>query len=94
MSYLLVHHNCEDFNKWKEAFDDHSSIRAQHGSKGGKVFQSANNPNELFVLLEWDSIANAQKFAQSDSIKEAMKKAGVVGMPAIYFVDEAAKTSK
>jgi len=39
-------------------------------------------------------LANAKKFAQSDSIKEAMKKAGVVGMPAVYFVEEAAKTSK
>lgn len=94
MSYLFVHHNCEDFAQWKKAFDNHSSMRAQHGSKGGKVFQSANNPNELFVLLEWDSIANAQKFAQSDTIKEAMKDAGVVGMPAIYFVEEAAETAK
>jgi len=94
MSYLLVHHNCEDFIKWKEAFNNHSSMRAQHGSKGGKVFRSTNNPNELFVLLEWDSLANAQKFAQSDNIKEAMKNAGVVGMPAIYFVEEAAETAK
>lgn len=94
MAHFLVHHKCEDFTKWKNAFDNHSSMRAQHGSKGGKVFQSANNPNELFVLLEWDSIENAQKFAQSDSIKEAMKNAGVVGMPEIYFVEEAAETSK
>ena len=94
MAHLLVHHKVEDYIKWKLAFDEHSSMRSQNGSKGGKVFQSTNNPNELFVLLEWDSLANAQKFAQSDSIKEAMKDAGVVGMPTIYFVEEAAVTSK
>jgi heme-degrading monooxygenase HmoA len=93
MSYILVHHNCEDFAKWKKAFDNHSAMRAQYGSKGGKVFQSANNPNELFVLLEWDSLENLQKFAQSDTLKSGMQEAGVVGMPAIYFLDEAAETS-
>jgi heme-degrading monooxygenase HmoA len=94
MAHLLVHHKVEDYNKFKPVFDAHSSLRSTSGSRGGKIFRSTNDPNELFVLLEWDSLENAQKFAQSDSIKEAMKKAGVVGMPAIYFVDEAAKTSK
>ena len=75
-------------------FDDHAALRSKNGSKGGKIFRSSNDPNEVFVLLEWDSFENAQKFAQSDQTKEAMKNAGVVGMPAIYFVEEAAKTSK
>jgi heme-degrading monooxygenase HmoA len=94
MAHLLVHHKVEDYNKFKPVFDAHTSLRSASGSLGGKIFRSANNPNELFVLLEWDSLANAEMFAQSDSIKEAMKNAGVVGMPAIYFVEEAASTSK
>ena len=94
MAHILVHHKVEDYNKWKPVFDEHASARSEGGSKGGKVFRNANVPNELFVLLEWDSVENAQNFAQSDSTKEAMKNAGVVGMPAIYFVEEAATTSK
>jgi len=94
MAHLLVHHKIEDYNKWKPAFDAHSSLRSEGGSQGGKVFRSANDPNELFVLLEWDSVENAQKFVQSDKTKEAMQEAGVVGMPAIYFVEEIAETGK
>lgn len=94
MAYLLVHHKVEDYNKFKPVFDGHASMRSQGGSRGGKIFRSTNDPNELFVLLEWDSLQNAQKFAQSDSIKEAMKSAGVVGMPSIYFVEEAAEVSR
>jgi len=93
MAHLLVHHKVEDYNKFKTVFDSHASFRSEGGSLGGKIFRTTNDPNELFVLLEWNSLANAQKFAQSDSIKEAMKNAGVVGMPAIYFVEEATKTS-
>ena len=94
MAHLLVHHKVEDYNKFKPVFDSHASFRSEGGSRGGKIFRSTNDPNELFVLLEWDSLANAQKFAQSDGLKEAMKNAGVVGMPEIYFVEEAATTSK
>ena len=90
MAHLLVHHKVEDYRKWKLAFDEHAAYRSKNGSKGGKVFRSSSDPNEVFVLLEWDSIENAKKFAQSDQTKEVMKDAGVVGMPAIYFVEEAA----
>lgn len=93
MAYLLVHHQVEDYNKWKHNFDAHASARSVNGSHGGKIFRNANNPNEVFVFLEWDSIENAQKFAQSQNIKEVMKNAGIVGTPAFYFVEESAKTS-
>ena len=89
MPYILVHSKVEDYNKWKSAYDENSDFRTQLGSKGGRVFQSADNPGELFVLLEWDSVENAKKFAQSDELKEKMQEAGVVGKPAIHFLEEA-----
>ena len=94
MAHLLVHHKVEDYNKWKPFFDEHASFRSQNGCKDGKVFRSTNNPNEIFILFEWDNIANAQKFAQSDNLKEIMKKAGVIGMPEAHFLEEAATTTK
>ncbi|MEJ2617097.1 MAG: hypothetical protein P8Z35_19245 [Ignavibacteriaceae bacterium] len=94
MANLLVHHKVEDYNKWKTFFDEHSSFRSQMGSKGGRVFRSANDPNDLFILFKWDSTENAQKFTQSDNLKETMKNAGVIGMPDIYFVEEVGATEK
>jgi heme-degrading monooxygenase HmoA len=94
MAHILVHHKAEDYGKWKSAFDAHQSFRSENGSKGGKVFQSANNPNEIFVLLEWESMESLQKFSQSDSLKEAMKEAGVIGMPNVHILEEAVTTAK
>ena len=94
MAHFLVHHRVEDYKSWKSVFDGHSSLRSEAGSLGGKIFRSASDPNEIFTLLEWDSLDNAKKFAQSDSIKKAMKKAGVVGIPSIYFVEEIAETNR
>lgn len=94
MVHILVHHKVEDYNKWKTAFDDHSTFRSQNGSKGGRVFRSANNSNEVFILLEWDNLENAKKFTQSENLKDVMMNAGVIGMPEISFLEEAAATSK
>ena len=93
MAYLLVHHKVEDYVKWKHNFDAHTSARSVNGSRGGKIFRNADNPNEVFVLLEWDSLENAKSFGKSENIKEIMKNAGVTGIPAIYYLEESAKTS-
>lgn len=88
MANLLVHHKVEDFNKWKPLFDGHASFRSQMGAKSGKVFHSEDNPNDIFILFEWDSLENAKKFSHSDSLKEVMMNAGVIGMPNIHFLEE------
>ncbi len=92
MAHLLVHHKVEDYKKWKPVFDEHSNFRSRNGSKGGRVFRDSKNPNEIFILFEWDSLDNAQKFSQSDDLKAVMMKAGVQGMPEIHFLEEASKT--
>lgn len=94
MAHILVHHKVNDFNNWKPFFEKHSAYRAENGSLGGKVFRNSNDPNEVFVLLEWDSIENAMRFAQSDDTREVMKTAGVLGIPSVYFVEEVAETTR
>jgi hypothetical protein len=40
-------------------------------------------------MFEWDSLENAQKYAQSPELKAAMERAGVEGPPDISFLNEA-----
>ena len=94
MANIFIHFKVEDYNKWKPVFESYGSFRSEYGSKGGKIYRNADNPNEIFILFEWDSIENARKFAQSDKLKEAMQKAGVMGKPEMNFLGEAVTTSK
>jgi heme-degrading monooxygenase HmoA len=93
MAHLLVKQNLEDYAKWKELFDGDSGIREASGSKGAQVFQNVSDPNEVFVIIEWDSMENLQQFAQSDELKERMQRAGHTGPPAVYFVNLTDSTS-
>ena len=88
MPFILVRHTVADFATWKPAYDEHAAMRKDAGSKGGQVLRSADNPQEVVVLLEWDNLQNAQAFAGSAGLQTAMEKAGVVGQPDILFLEE------
>ena len=89
MPYIFVRHKVRDYAAWKPAFDRHGVTRKAGGGKGSRVFRSADNPNEVLILMEWDTIANAKKFAQSADLKTVMQAAGVVEEPTIFFLDQA-----
>ena len=61
MAYVLVSHKAEDYNKWKPVYDGHESTRKKSGSRGAHLFRNKDNPNEIVILLEWDSFENAKK---------------------------------
>lgn len=88
MPSILVKHTVQDFVKWKKAFDEHAEIRQKFGSQGGKVFQTAGNPNEVTIVLHWDNLQKAKEFAESPELKTAMQNAGVTGLPQIQFLQD------
>ena len=51
------------------------------------MFRNADDPEEIVVLLEWDSLERARAFAQSPDLRETMERAGVTGPPDIRFLD-------
>ena len=92
MIHAIVRHNVKDFDAWKKVFDEDGVNRKIASSKGGQVFRSLDDPNNVFILIEYDDLDKAKKFFNSDGLKEAMKKAGVVGKPDIYLMDEGIRT--
>ncbi len=93
MPYTLVRSTVEDFAKWKAVYDEHASVRRAAGSIGAQVFQNAETPNQVTVLIEWDSLENAHKFVQSQDLRDAMERAGVIGPPDISFLNRADTSS-
>lgn len=94
MAFILVRHKVADFNKWKPVFYDHGEARKKSGSQGGRVFRNADDQNEVVILLAWDNIENARRFAQSEDLRNAMERAGVADQPDVYFLQEVAETAE
>ena len=91
MPYLLIRHKVTDYASWKPIFDEHGAARRANGSKGGQLLGSADDPNELVILFEWDDLEKARQFSQSQDLRDVMQRAGVADRPDVFFLDEVDK---
>jgi len=87
MTYVLVIHKVEDFDKWKSVYDEDGATRKDKGSKGAFVFRNANDPNQLVVVSQWENIEKAKNFAEAEDLRITMQKAGVTGQPDVYYLE-------
>jgi heme-degrading monooxygenase HmoA len=88
---MFVRHTVENYEAWKSVFDSGVDMRKRNGEKSHRIMRQENGSSEVFALFKWDSLDNARNFASSSELREAMAKAGVVGKPEIYFLEEAAR---
>jgi len=91
MALLFIRHKVKDYTKWKPLFDEHGAKRKEAGSKGGRLFRSEKDPNEVMILFEWEDLGKAHKFTESEDLRQTMERAGVVGKPELYFLEEIGK---
>ena len=89
MVHVLVHHKVADYGRWKEAFDSHLSVRKHAGETGFRLFHSAEDPHDIFVMLDWQTVEEARKFMNSAELRDVMQKAGVVGTPEVQYLEDA-----
>jgi hypothetical protein len=84
---LIVKHKVADFDKWKVGYMAHDSMRRASGITHAHMGRGMDDSNMVVVF---DSVADVQKakdFGASPGLKEAMKKAGVVGPPTVSLVN-------
>lgn len=88
---MMVTHEVEDYEKWKEVFDQHAPERREAGLELIGIGRNHDNPDEISVMLAFDDMDSARLFAESQDLKEAMDEAGVIGSPTIYWYEVAPK---
>ena len=86
---LLVRHQVEDFGTWRSAYDDVEGLRQAHGCTGAEVLVDPADKKVVFVVHRFPSVEQAQAFADSGELREAMGRAGVTGPPRIEIAVEA-----
>ena len=89
MVHMIIRHKVADYSRWKEAFDAHLNLRKAAGETEARVMVSVDDPHEVTLFFDWDSIDRARRFAGSDDLKQAMKQAGVVGDPDVRLLEDA-----
>ncbi len=79
MPYVLLQHTVESYDEFKAIYDADGRYRKRRGSHGARLFRSADDPNVLVMLFEWDTLEKARTFASSGELVDAMKWASAIG---------------
>lgn len=86
---MLIRHQVNDYAAWRSVYDSVEPLRQRFGCTAAEVHRDPTDLNDVFVVHRFPTVEQAQGFAGSDELKNAMGNAGVVGPPRIEIVTEA-----
>jgi hypothetical protein len=86
---LTVRHKVNDYAAWRPVYESLKPLRAQHGCTGARVWQLADDANDVFITHDFPTVAQAAAFADDPDLKAGMAEAGVDGAPDIEIFNVA-----
>lgn len=87
MVYIQLRVNVADYDIWRAGFDANEAKRTSAGSTGNNQFyRDVENPNNVTLIMEWNTAENAQAFLNDPHTKASMDAAGVTGRPMVVAV--------
>jgi quinol monooxygenase YgiN len=81
MAYMHVRATVDDFDRWRADFESYHDRRAEHGGRSFQLFRSTDDPNEVVVLIEFDSEEDARAW------NDYLDSAGELTEPEMSEVD-------
>jgi hypothetical protein len=85
MTTLLVQHEVQAFEDWKQGFDGHEDGRKLHGATGHRLVRDGNR---ISILIDFPDSESAKSFVEDPALREVMSKAGVIGAPTVTIADD------
>ncbi|MES2520187.1 MAG: antibiotic biosynthesis monooxygenase [Bacteroidota bacterium] len=85
MKYVLIIHEVEDYQLWKQVFDKAAKIRNEAGEISYHLLKYEQNANKIVHFSNWTSLENAKNFFESPQLVQIRKEAGVKAPEFIYL---------
>lgn len=91
MTLMLGHFDVGDFDTWRREIFDADPAGRQQAAKGHMLFRSVDNPSEVFVRVEFDSVEDARAFRERLLASGALDNVTVKTPPTIAEVADEAR---
>ena len=89
MIRMFIRHKVRDYTAWRKDYDSFDSARIKLGVRDQAVYRDVDDQNDVTVWHDFETVEAAKALAGSEQLKGAMKGAGVVGAPTIWFTERA-----
>ena len=75
---MVAKNTLKDYGVWREVFDGNTAMQAEYGLHIKGVYQSKEDSNIVFVVMEVDDMARAQELLKKIQASGLQEKAGVI----------------
>ena len=83
---LLVRNKVKDYEQWRRVFDAETDSPRSAGLTLTRIWQSVDDPNEVFFLLAVEDRARAEEYMHAPQSAAAGVEAGVIDGQ-VWFVE-------
>ena len=73
---IIVKRNLKDFDSWKKMVSDMDNVRKEYGSQGGTVYRNAADPNEVYLVFDWDDNKPYTSYFNRPDVQKALADSG------------------
>ncbi len=84
---MVVKNTLKDYGVWRTLFDNNAPMQAEYGMHPRGVYQSKEDPNTVFVLLEIEDMARAQEMMKKAQDSGLFEKAGIIDSERTLCID-------
>jgi hypothetical protein len=77
VAIMFLHFEVDDYEAWKPGFDQDPAGRAESGATSHKIARAVDNPNEVFIRVEFPSVDQAKAFRERLLASGALERGGM-----------------
>jgi hypothetical protein len=91
MAFILAHFEIDDYDTWKRGTFDADPAGRKGSAKGHQIFRGVDDPNKVFVGVEFASAEEATSFRERLLASGALDSITVVTPPTVVEVADRAE---
>ena len=91
MAFVLAHFALDDYDTWKRERFDADPAGRKEAAKGHQIFRAVDDPNKVFIGVEFDSVEDASSFRERLLASGALDAINVVTPPTVVEVADRAE---
>ena len=77
MAMMFMQFEVDDYEAWKPGFDQDPVGRAEAGATSHRIARAVDNPNEVFIRVEFPSVDQAKAFRERLLASGQFERAGM-----------------
>ncbi|MCL4802425.1 MAG: hypothetical protein KJ025_22730 [Burkholderiales bacterium] len=66
-------------------------MRRRHGSRRAEAFRGGDDPNRVYLVIDWESREAPERFRADPEVPPTMRSGGITAPPQFTFVEQVAE---